>query len=293
MTTRYTQEEWLAIIDRARQELPAERIYYKAPDIGTYYKAPDIGTYYKAPDIGTVEFAKCIDHTLLKLDATKEQIDHLCEEARTYDFKSVCVRLKWVERAVQNLRGTSIVVACVIGFHEGTYSVSEKVREATQAISAGASELDMVLNYKLLMDKEYSAVFTEIAAVRSTISHLTVLKVILETSQLSTTDVIAGCKIAQAAKADYVKTSTGFNGEGATIENVLLMKSVIGDSMKVKASGGVKTVRDVVRMMEAGAERIGTSNGVHIVKEAAELLKNFTHQVGQGPVETTRIWTDY
>lgn len=151
----------------------------------------------------------------------------------------------------------------------------------------------MVLNYKLLMEKEYSAVFTDIAAVRSTAPHPTVLKVILETSELSTTDIIAGCKIAQAAKADYVKTSTGFNGEGATIENVLLMKSVVGDSMKVKASGGVKTVRDAVRMMEAGAERIGTSNGVYIMREGAELLKNITHQIGQGPVETTRIWSDY
>ena len=151
----------------------------------------------------------------------------------------------------------------------------------------------MVLNYRLLREKEYSAVFTDIAAVRTTASHPTILKVILETSQLTTTEIVAGCKIAQAAKADYVKTSTGFNGEGATIENVVLMKGVVGNSMKVKASGGVKTVRDAVRMMEAGAERIGTSNGVYIMSEASEMLENITHDIGQESAGITRMWTDY
>ena len=151
----------------------------------------------------------------------------------------------------------------------------------------------MVLNYNLLKEKEYSAVFTDIAAVRSTAPHPTILKVILETSQLTTTEIISGCKIAQAAKADYVKTSTGFNGEGATIQNVVLMKGVVGDSMKVKASGGVKTVRDAIRMMEAGAERIGTSNGVYIMSEARELCENITHDAGREPVGMTRMWTDY
>ena len=129
----------------------------------------------------------------------------------------------------------------------------------------------MVLNYPALKKGNYSIVYEDIAAVRSAAPPPTILKVILETSQLSRAEIIAGCKIAQAARADFVKTSTGFNGEGATVENVRLMKAVVGDTMKVKASGGVKTVEDCVRMMEAGAERIGTSGGVLIMKEADKI----------------------
>lgn len=212
-------------------------------------------------------------------------------------MQSVCVRLKWVERAVHNLQGSSVVVACVVGFHEGTYSVSEKVkyvsnvlgspmcpliqaREASIAVAAGALELDMVINYPLLKQHRYSQVFTDVAAVRNVAPHPVVLKVILETSKLTQVDIVAGCKVAQAANADFVKTSTGFGGQGATEENVRLMKSVIGPNMKVKASGGVKTVNECVAMMEAGAERIGTSNGVWIMKEARSLLEDFTHAAG-------------
>lgn len=148
------------------------------------------------------------------------------------------------------------------------------------AVSAGASELDMVINYPLLKQQRYSQVYTDIAAVRNVAPHPILLKVILETSKLSQIDIIAGCKIAEAANADYVKTSTGFGGQGATRENVQLMRSVIGPDMKVKASGGVKTVNECVIMMEAGAERIGTSNGVWIMKEAQTLLENVTHAVG-------------
>jgi len=125
----------------------------------------------------------------------------------------------------------------------------------------------MVLNWVQLKAKNYETVYADIAAVRSIAPHPSVLKVILETSQLSQSDIIAGCKLAEAAKADFVKTSTGFNGPGATIENVRLMKAVVGDDVKVKASGGVKTVNECVAMMEAGAERIGTSNGVRIMNE--------------------------
>lgn len=148
------------------------------------------------------------------------------------------------------------------------------------AASAGASELDMVINYPLLKQQRYSQVYTDIAAVRNVAPHPVVLKVILETSKLSQFDIIAGCKVAEAANADFVKTSTGFGGQGATEENVRLMKSVIGPEMKVKASGGVKTVNECVAMMEAGADRIGTSNGVWIMKEAQTLLEDITHAVG-------------
>ena len=128
----------------------------------------------------------------------------------------------------------------------------------------------MVMNHVLLRQKHYSEVYTDIAAVQNEAPRPTVLKVILETSQLSPREIVAACKISEAAGAGFVKTSTGFNGQGATRENVRLMKSVVGDSMKVKASGGVKTVNDCVAMMEAGAERIGTSNGVRIMEEATD-----------------------
>ncbi len=140
----------------------------------------------------------------------------------------------------------------------------------------------MVINHILLRKQRYSEVYTEIAAVRTVTPHPIILKVILETSQLSPREIIAGCKIAEAARADYVKTSTGFNGQGATQENVRLMKSVVGDNVKVKASGGVKTVNECVVMMEAGAERIGTSNGVWIMEEAKGLLEQVTHAAGSG-----------
>lgn len=145
------------------------------------------------------------------------------------------------------------------------------------AVAAGALELDMVINYPLLKQQRYSQVYTDIAAVRNIAPHPIVLKVILETSKLSKFDIIAGCKIAEAADADFVKTSTGFGDQGATEENVRLIKSAIGPNMKVKASGGVKTVDECVAMMEAGAERIGTSNGVWIMKEAQTLLEDVTH----------------
>ena len=143
----------------------------------------------------------------------------------------------------------------------------------------------MVINYELLKEKKYSAVYNEVAAVRNLAPHPIILKVILETSQLSRREIIAGCKIAEAAKADFVKTSTGFNGKGATQENVRLMKGLVGDGMKVKASGGVKTVKDCVMMIEAGAERIGTSNGVWIMDEAKSLLEYVTHEAGMEAVE--------
>ena len=158
----------------------------------------------------------------------------------------------------------------------------------------------MVLNYPELKKENFAQVFKDVASVRSVAPHPVVLKVILETSQLSRAEVIAGCKIAQAAQADFVKTSTGFNGDGATIEDVGLMKSVVGDSVKVKASGGVKTAGECVRMMEAGAERIGTSSGVWIMREANGLVKGVTHEAGADgrrdsnlPAFLTRMWTDY
>lgn len=175
-------------------------------------------------------------------------------------------------------------------------------REAQDAVAAGASELDVVLNYKLLKQGDYSSVYTELAAVRQAVGQAApvpiTLKVILETSQLSHTDIIAGCIIAEAAQFDYVKTSTGFKGGGATEEHVNLMKNVVRDRLNVKASGGIKTVKDCITMMEAGADRIGTSNGVWIMEEAKALVDQFTHDAGghgsdrRPSIPTTRLYSE-
>ncbi|KAL9044207.1 MAG: hypothetical protein Q9214_002639 [Letrouitia sp. 1 TL-2023] len=234
MTNRYTQSEWRAIIDQAERDHSNSIVQYKTPTIGSF------------------DFAKCIDHTLLKLEATRDQIDQLCEEAVRHDFKvGGKDSLVHIVPPLVNLFG-----------------------EAGSAVAAGATELDMVINYPLLKQQKYDQVYTDIAAVRNMAPHPVILKVILETSQLTHFDIIAGCKIAEAANADFVKTSSGFNGQGATEENVRLMKGVIKPGMKVKASGGIKTVNECIAMMEAGAERIGTSNGVWIMKEAQTMLEH-------------------
>jgi len=172
--------------------------------------------------------------------------------------------------------------------------MAEKVEEAQQAVKLGAHELDMVMNYPLLKEREFAQVYTDVATIRAIAPHPTVLKVILETSQLSRNEIIAGCKIAEASHADFVKTSTGFNGSGATEENVRLMRDVVGAAgLRVKASGGVKTVRDCVRLIECGAERIGTSSGVWIMKEATIKMEEVTRDAREmQPGILTRLYTD-
>ena len=228
----------------------------------------DDHTTYEVPDLNSGEFAQAIDHTILKLDANEAQVDLLCEEAKKYSFGAVCVRLNWVDRAVQHLRNTSIRVACVVGFHEGTHETQEKESEAAEAVQIGALELDMVINYPLLKSGNFTEVYEDIVAVRRAAPSEVRLKVILETSQLTDSEIIAGCVVADIAGADYVKTSTGFCGEGASVRNVRLMRNVVGHRLGVKASGGIRSTNDCIAMMEAGASRIGTSNGVAIVEGA-------------------------
>nr|KMM66092.1 deoxyribose-phosphate aldolase [Coccidioides posadasii RMSCC 3488] len=207
---------------------------------------------YPAPEV--VSIAQIIDHTQLSLSATESQIDALPD---------------YVSRAVQYLQGTQVGVTCVIGFHEGTYSTDQKVSEAKRAMQNGASELDMVMNYPWLSEKRYTDVFQDIRAVRLAAKDA-ILKVILETSQLTADEIIAGCVLSSLAGADYVKTSTGFNGPGASIENVSLMSAVcdsLQSETRVKASGGIRTIEDCVKMVRAGAERLGASAGVKIVNE--------------------------
>ncbi|KAK8204732.1 hypothetical protein IWZ01DRAFT_74808 [Phyllosticta capitalensis] len=228
------------------------------------------------------EMAQLIDHTLLKTDATKEQVQVLCEEARAEEFKTVCVRLGFVEQAVAALKGSGVGVACVVGFHEGTYSTEEKVAEAKAAVTAGASELDIVLNWPLLLASPPStnAILADLRALRAAAPLPTALKLIFETSQLSPQQIVAATALAAAARFDCVKTSTGFCGRGASVQDVRLMKGTLGalqamggewegaGDMFVKASGGVRSVPELRRVVAVGAGRIGTSSGVKIVKEA-------------------------
>ncbi|KAI9817692.1 MAG: hypothetical protein M1832_004586 [Thelocarpon impressellum] len=247
----FTDDQWVDIVQAALQGVPTQK--------------PVCAT----PDVGAPEFAKLIDHTLLKLDATEEQIDDLCAEARRYGFKSCCVRPNYVRRAASKLEGSDVVVACVVGFHEGTQPTADKVREARAAVADGAQELDMVLNYQLLHDRAYSALFQSIEAVREAAPAPVVLKCILETSQLSEHEIVAGSIIAAEAGVDFVKTSTGFNGAGARAEDVALMANVAREKgVRVKASGGIRSLADCVKMVEAGAQRLGTSSGVRIIEEA-------------------------
>ncbi|KAL5337593.1 hypothetical protein BJX70DRAFT_233756 [Aspergillus crustosus] len=214
---------------------------------------------------------RTIDHTQLALAATDDQIDELCAQASRYRFATVCVRLKHVEQAVKQLsQAPGVGVACVVGFHEGMYETSEKEDEAQKAVQSGATELDMVLKYPLLKGKQYAEVYEDIFAVRKAAPSPVGLKVILETSQLTRDEIIAGSVLSCLAGADYIKTSTGFNGAGASVENVALMfetAKAVGKGTKVKASGGVRSAADCIKMLKAGAERIGASSGVKIVQE--------------------------
>ncbi|KAB8236852.1 putative RNA methyltransferase-domain-containing protein [Aspergillus alliaceus] len=243
--------EWAALISTVKDSLPETFPEYKTP----------------LPS----EVNRTIDHTQLALTATEQQIDQLCAEALKYQFATVCVRLNHVRRAVQELKGSSEVkVACVVGFHEGMYETSEKEQEARDAVEQGASELDMVLKYPLLKEGKYTDVYKDILGVRKAAPLPTKLKVILETSQLTREEIIAGSVITDLAGADFIKTSTGFNGPGANVDNVALMRAtagVVGNGCKVKASGGVRSAEDCIRMLKTGAERIGASSGVKIMQE--------------------------
>ncbi|OCK83795.1 aldolase [Lepidopterella palustris CBS 459.81] len=342
MTDRYTNAEWASQIAETQKRVA----------VGNELR--------EVPALGSKQFAETIDHTLLKLDATATQIDALCAEARTEGFKSVCVRLPFVSRCVSNLRGSPTIVACVVGFHEGTHDTYSKLKEAREAVAAGASELDIVLNHHILTNTtatsaessspphpftashktvpsdatietitasntaanskppsstsspptegpysipsststppsssdslpNYAAIYTELASLRSICPSPTALKLILETSRLSPPQILAAATLAAAANFDFIKTSTGFCGRGATVEDVRLMSAaatylstrqpsgggspVRRRTMQVKASGGIRSLDDAVKMMEAGATRLGTSSGLWIMQEARKVVR--------------------
>ncbi len=210
-----------------------------------------------------------IDHTLLKPDASQDQIAQLCFEARTYHFASVCVNPAHVRLASQLLKGSDVAVCTVVGFPLGATSSAAKAYETQQAIRDGASEIDMVINIGALKSKNYKLVHEDIGTVvRVSHAHNALVKVIIEAALLTDEEKVLASQLAKAAGADYVKTSTGFGPGGATVEDVALMRRVVGPSMGIKAAGGVGSYSDAQAMIAAGATRLGASAGVKIVKEA-------------------------
>ena len=208
---------------------------------------------------------KYIDHTILKATASSSDVQKLCEDAIEHEFYSVCVNGCYVADAKQLLQGTDVKVAAVVGFPLGAMTTAAKVFEAKEAVENGASEIDMVINVAKLKDGEFEYVENEIRQIKEAIGD-NVLKVIIETCYLTDEEKVKACELSLVAKADFVKTSTGFGTGGATYEDVKLMKSVVGDNAKVKASGGVRDKETAQKYVELGAERLGTSSGIDIVK---------------------------
>lgn len=208
---------------------------------------------------------KYIDHTLLKADASQEQIETLIEEAKKYDFASVCVNPTWVNFAAQSLKGTDVKVCTVIGFPLGANTPELKAFETSDAIRNGVNEIDMVINIGALKSQNFDLVEKDIRAVVEAAKG-TLVKVIIETCLLTDDEKVKACQIAQKVGADFVKTSTGFSTGGATVADVALMRKTVGPDMGVKASGGARSYEDALAFIEAGATRIGASSGVAIME---------------------------
>lgn len=216
-----------------------------------------------------IPLAKMIDHTLLKQDATKAQIEALVEEAKTYEFATVCVNPMWVKTAAELLNEERNVKVCtVIGFPLGATTTEIKASEAKLAVEHGATEIDMVLNIGALKDHFDVFVEEDIRSVVRAVKDRAIVKVIIETCLLTNEEKVRACTIAKKAGAHFVKTSTGFSTGGATVEDVKLMREVVGSDLGVKASGGIRDKETALAMIASGATRIGTSSGVAIVNSA-------------------------
>jgi deoxyribose-phosphate aldolase len=215
------------------------------------------------------DLAKLIDHTLLRPDATRDDVRKLCEEAKQHRFASVCVNSTWVPLCNAMLAGTDVMVCAVVGFPLGAVTPSAKAYEAREAVRQGAREIDMVINLGALKSRDYETVFEDICRVVKAASPAAV-KVILETGMLTQEEKIIASSLSKLAGAAFVKTSTGFGKGGATVEDVELMRRVVGSELGVKASGGVRTAEDALKMAQAGANRIGASASVAIVTGTAK-----------------------
>lgn len=210
------------------------------------------------------ELAKFIDHTILKPEARKEQVESICKEAAQYGFASVCINPSYVSLASDMLKGSSVKVCTVIGFPLGATTSAVKSFETVDAINNGAHEVDMVINIGKLKDKDYDYVKSDIKAVVDAAKGKALTKVIIETCLLTDEEKVMACKLAKEAGADFVKTSTGFSTGGATPEDIKLMRDTVGSEMGVKASGGVRNYKDAIAVVEAGASRIGASASIAI-----------------------------
>ena len=215
------------------------------------------------------DLGKLIDHTLLKPEATRDEVVKLCEEAKKHRFASVCVNTTWVPLCKALLGGTDVMVCAVVGFPLGAMSPTSKAYEAREAVRQGAREIDMVINIGALKSGDFETVFEDICRVVKSSAPAGV-KVILETSALDTEQKIIGCTLSKLAGAAFVKTSTGFGKGGATVEDIALMRRIVGSELGVKASGGVRTAEDAIRMAAAGANRLGASASVAIVTGTAD-----------------------
>lgn len=215
------------------------------------------------------ELAKYIDHTALKATTTPAEIDRLCSEARKYGFAAVCINPSYITRAAQQLSGSQVLIATVVGFPLGAMTPAAKAFEAREAVIAGAREIDMVINLGLAKAGDFGAVEADIRAVVEA-THLAspaaIVKVIIETCYLTDDEKVEACRRAVAAGAKYVKTSTGMGSAGATVADVKLMRATVGPTIGVKAAGGIRTTADALAMIDAGASRIGASSGVQIVE---------------------------
>lgn len=213
-----------------------------------------------------MDFAKMIDHTILKPDATKVDVKKLCDEAAAYGFHSVCVNSSFVYYCAQLLKETDVKVCTVVGFPLGAMSTDGKVGETLTAVYDGAEEIDMVIHVGMIKSGNWQYVKDDIAAVVEAAAGRAIVKVILETCLLTDEEKIKACQICKEAGADFVKTSTGFSKGGATAADVALMRQTVGPVMGVKASGGIRTTEKAREMVKAGADRLGTSSGIAIVE---------------------------
>lgn len=233
----------------------------KIAEAGANRLAATIGV---GKDIDT-RLAQMIDHTLLKQNAVAKEVEQLCGEALEYGFCSVCINPTHIERCKNLLAGSQVKVCTVIGFPLGANTTASKVFEARDAEQMGADEIDMVINIGAMKDNELNFVRDDIASVVQATSQHIITKVILENAFLTTEEKIKGCLMSRAARADFVKTSTGFGPSGATLEDVALMRYVVGQELGVKAAGGIRDTSQALKMMQAGATRIGASASVKIV----------------------------
>ncbi|WP_017209119.1 deoxyribose-phosphate aldolase [Clostridium beijerinckii] len=215
-----------------------------------------------------MDIAKYIDHTILKPEATVEDVKKLCKEAKEYNFASVCVNGCYAKLVSTELMGTDVKTCVVVGFPLGAMTKEAKAFETNQAIENGATEIDMVINVGALKDKNYSLLKEDIEAVVNAAKGKALVKVIIETCLLSDEEKVKACEIAKEAKADFVKTSTGFSTGGATKEDIALMRETVGSDLGVKASGGVRDFKTAMDMINAGASRIGASASISIVSES-------------------------